>query len=206
MNTEVKEILIEADSLNNQGKDEEAKELYTKALDIYPDHPDANHNLSIVLIRQNKLQEARPYIEKFLSTEFPMAEYYNTAGRYYLMIDEIDLALNQLEKSININDNDPKPFYFTAIAYRQRKEFEKSLPFFKKVYELQPNVPEIMNSYGVALASVEKYNESIDIYNKALKIQPDSFDLNANLALSLQKTNNFVKSEPLCTKIKIRDS
>ena len=100
MNTEVKEILIEADSLNNQGKDEEAKELYTKALDIYPDHPDANHNLSIVLIRQNKLQEARPYIEKFLSTEFPMAEYYNTAGRYYLMIDEIDLALNQLKTAV----------------------------------------------------------------------------------------------------------
>jgi len=195
MNTDIKKILTEANNLNNQGKNEEAKILYFKILEDYPDNPDANHNLAIILIRENKVQEARLHIERFLSTDFPMAEYYNTAGRYYLMINEVDMAISLLEKSIDMNSNDPKPFYLKAVAHKQKSEFEEALPLFKKVYELQPNVPEIMNSYGVALASVQKYEESIEIYRKAIKINPESFDLCTNLALSLQKTHMYVEAK-----------
>ena len=195
MDNDLKNILVEADRLNNQGKNKEAKELYLKILTQYPDHPDVNHNLSILLIREKKFQEAKFYIEKFLSSDFPMAEYYNTAGRYYLMINEIDLAINILEKSINLDENDVKPIYLKAIALRQKNEPGEALKFFKKSYEIQSNTPEIINSYGVALASVERYEESLKYYYEALKIDPNFFDSLLNLALSLQKTSKFVESK-----------
>ena len=62
------EILIEANELVNEGKPLLAEELYLKILDIRHNHPDANHNLSVILIEQNRLKEAEELSRRIKSS------------------------------------------------------------------------------------------------------------------------------------------
>ena len=87
------EILIEANELVNEGKPLLAEELYLKILDIRHNHPDANHNLSIILIDQNRLKEAKEYIEELVKTNYPLPQYYITSSKFYEIVGDFSEAI-----------------------------------------------------------------------------------------------------------------
>ena len=64
-------ILPDADTYNNlgaiyleMGKPSTAMKAYRQALDVAPDHPEANFNLGLLLYEQGQIGEARKYFER----------------------------------------------------------------------------------------------------------------------------------------------
>ena len=194
MEIDTHKLLKEANEAQNSGKNELAKNLYNKILGLMPEHPDAHHNLSIILIKENLMDEARKHIEAFLETEYLMEEYYNTAGHFYLIVKEYEKSIELLTESIRLNNNSIKPYYLKGTALRLLGKPDESLEYFKKSAELAPDVPEVLNSYGVALASVEKFEESIKYYKEAIKLDHNFADSYSNLATALQMTKNYTEA------------
>ena len=58
MATSINQILQQGIAAHKEGKLEEAERLYHTILKTHPKHPDANHNLGIILILLNKSLEA----------------------------------------------------------------------------------------------------------------------------------------------------
>lgn len=200
MEIDTHKLLKEANEAQNSGKNELAKNLYKKILDLVPEHPDAHHNLSIILIKENLVEEARKHIEAFLENEYLMEEYYNTAGRFYLITKEFEKAVELLTKAIKINNNSIKPYFLKGTALRSLGKFYESLEYFKKSTELAPELPEVHNSYGVALGSVGKFEESIKYYKEAIKLDRNFADAYANLATALHKSNNYTEAMEIFDK------
>ena len=79
----MKETLNKAIKAHNLNQIELAETLYKEILSINSLHPDANHNLSILYLDQNKIKDAKSYISKILDTKFPMKEYFITAAKIF---------------------------------------------------------------------------------------------------------------------------
>ncbi len=168
-----------------------AEKIYLEILDDNFDHPDANHNLSILLIEQNKISEAEKYIDNCTKSKFAITQYFLTASKFFSIKGDSKKALLMADKSIEISqDNERvKCFYQKATVLKSINDNDKSLHYFKKCLEIDPKNPIILNSYGVGLCQKEKFFESIPYFASALKYKPNFFDGNLNLGLAYQKTN-----------------
>ena len=77
-----------ANKLQQNKKFDEAEIIYKDILKDIPNHPDANHNLAILLITKKNIKEAKQYINELIKTDYPVAEYYFTASAYFKMTED----------------------------------------------------------------------------------------------------------------------
>lgn len=181
-----------------------AEKIYLEILDDNFDHPDANHNLSILLIEQNKINEAEKYIDNCTKSKFAITQYFLTASKFFSIKGDPKKALLMADKSIEISQDNEKVkcFYQKATVLKSINDNDKSLHYFKKCLEIDPKNPIVLNSYGVGLCQKEKFIESIPYFTSALEYKPDFFDSNINLGLAYQKTNKAVEALKFYEKAK----
>lgn len=185
-----------ANKLQENKKYNEAEVIYKRILKNIPNHPDANHNLAILLITKNNIKEAEPYINELIKTDYPIAQYYFTASKYFKLTKKYQRSLELIDKAINLSSEDTiiKSYYAKAQICKILDKQDESFSLFKKCYELDPNNPIILNSYGVGLCTRGMFFESIPIFKKVIELEPKFFDGFSNLGLALQKTNKIKES------------
>ena len=76
MEITVDDALKRAISAHSKGKLQEAERLYRAILKSYPKHPDANHNLGILKICENKNNEALPFLKAALEANPQMEQFW----------------------------------------------------------------------------------------------------------------------------------
>jgi len=191
--TENLDKLIKANEMQINKDFSSAEKIYLEILDNDSSNPDANHNLSVMLIEQNRLEDAKKHINQLLKSNYPLAQYYITAGKYFELINDLDKALNSFDKAISLSKKEEifKAYYIKGQLLNKMNNFEESFKLFEICSKLKPNNIIVLNSYGIALTRKEKFNESIDIFKKILKINSNFFDAQVNLGLSLQKIHKY---------------
>ena len=70
------EALQRGISAHRSGNIEEANRFYTAVLKVQPDHPDANHNMGVITVSLNKLDQALPFFKKALDVKPGVAQYW----------------------------------------------------------------------------------------------------------------------------------
>lgn len=79
--------------------------------------------------------------------------------------DKLDLAINFLNKAIEVR---PESFIFywaRGLAYRRMNDYDKAIPSFHQAAEIEPNKPTLYYHIGVSY-----YNVGIDLRESALTI------------------------------------
>jgi len=96
------------------------------------------------------------------------------------------LAIQMMTKAAEL---DPKNIWYTeelAVLYYDNQQFEKAVPFFKKLVDKQPTNLAWLYGYGDCLLRTGKVNESIQVLNKAEDV------MGKNPSLSLEKYNLYM--------------
>jgi Tfp pilus assembly protein PilF len=76
-------------------------------------------------------------------------------GRAYLQKGELDLAIQELEKALKINERQIGVHYDLGIAYLRKGDKEKAAAAFNKVIDLDPQSP-LAGEAKKQLAAIEK--------------------------------------------------
>ena len=152
------EKIKKANQLQLEKNFDAAEKLYLEIIEGDSESPDANHNLSILMMTQKRFKEAGLYISKFINTPYPVAEYFHTAASYHEKQNEIESAFKALDRAITISDE---------------KNILKSIELFD-VYEGE-KIPNDKKSYGIRFTFLDNRKTLTDNYvdkimNK-LKIQ-----------------------------------
>ena len=113
MTLSINEVLIQGVDAHKTGKYDEAEKLYRFVLSSNPTNPDANHNLGLISLIYNKIDEAINYFRKALKANPKIEQFW--LSYIGLLIDEnrfqtAKIALNKarnlgLSKNIIINFN-----------------------------------------------------------------------------------------------------
>jgi len=88
-------------------------------------------------------------------------------------ISEAIILYNNL---IISNPNNPEYIFGKALCYLESDPLE-SIKLFKKVIDINPNIPPAYSNIIVAANNAKKYNEAIKIFDELILKFPDNFEL-----------------------------
>ncbi|MDA8893281.1 tetratricopeptide repeat protein [Hyphomicrobiales bacterium] len=170
-----------------------AEKIYREILEDDPESPDANHNLSILLIQQNRLNEVSSLIDRFINNDFAIPQYFHTASRYYEVVKDYNKSLEMINKAISISTEEIglKFLYQKARILKQTGDIDSAIIFYERCLNIDPKNPIILNSYGVALSALGKFSKSISIFETVIKLKPELFDGHVNLGLAQQNADKL---------------
>ena len=215
MELKLDQALIKGVEAHKAGKLEEADRYYTAILKVQPKHPDANHNIGVLAVGINKIEQALPFFKTALDSNPIIAQYWisyidaliklnrkndantvlNQAKSRGLKGDgfeQIEKKLTQLEK--DKRDQNEKKIFEIAISLRERGEFDQAIDLLNKgtrKFPKDPNLLALLSHCYILNENLEK----ADIYlNRAKNISPKMASVGWNetrLLLKKQKSTFY---------------
>ena len=190
MELTVDEALKKGVEAHQAGQTQEAERLYSFVLNAQPNHPDANHNMGVLVVGVNKMQEALAYFKIALKANSSIGQYWLSFIDTLIKLGELDdakVALNQAknngasgeafdqieqrlfvprENGAKQQDSDPTSEELQAIInLYQQGQLQQALDNVKQLLSQFPNSLTLYNIQGAANAGLGKFSAAIDSYN-----------------------------------------
>jgi tetratricopeptide (TPR) repeat protein len=186
-----------ATSLNNlaelyrvQGKYAVAEHLYKRSLEIWekalgPDHPyvaTSLNNLVLLYEAQGNYAEAEPFYMRLLEigVDFKEAQFvrpidvdYTYRGISHLKKEQIDDAISDFDKAIELNAGFAAAYVYRGIAHYKQGQFDQAISDYDKAIEINPEYAEVYYNRGDAFGKQGQFDQAISDYNKAIEINPE---------------------------------
>jgi tetratricopeptide (TPR) repeat protein len=105
------------------------------------------------------------------------------------------VARKSLEKLLEKNPRSAMLLGRLGASYRT-DDPARSLDFYRRAAELQPNAPEYALGYGAALVQARRFAEAAHILKQVVKASPDNYAAHANLATALYELKRYPESIP----------
>ncbi|HEU4767050.1 MAG TPA: tetratricopeptide repeat protein [Pyrinomonadaceae bacterium] len=109
--------------------------------------------------------------------------------------DDTILARRALEKLIEKNPNNAMLFGRLGASYRT-EDPAKSLQYYRRASELQPEAAEYAIGYAAALVQARRFGDAAQILRQVVRLQPDNYAAHANLATALYEGKRYSEAIP----------
>ena len=210
------EALKKGVEAHQAGQTQEAERLYRFVLNAQPNHPDANHNMGVLVVGVNKMQEALAYFKIALETNSSIGQYWLSYVNTLIKLGEIDdakVALNQaknigakgeafdqieqqllepIENGAKAQDSDPTSKELqTIINLYNKGQLEQALSHATAMLERYPNSAVLYNIAGASNAGLMQLAPALDNYKQALQIKPDYAEVYRNMGDVLKNSNDL---------------
>ena len=159
-------------ALQGDGKLDEAKGHYERAIAIAPDYPPAYNNLATVLRAKRRLGEAEAAYQQALRLrpDYPEA-HYNLANllldedKPVEAVDHFRRALATIPASADVHNN-------LGIALVGQGKVEEGIAEFRAALQIDPGSAKSHRNLADALASARRFDEAIDQFRLAAQLNP----------------------------------
>lgn len=206
------------------GELNKAERLYSAILKVYPNHPNANHNLGILKMSLNNYEKAVHLFEIAFEANRETEQYwysyidalikvkrYDTARR---LIEEARMqgfaaetitsfefqlaARNPVKEAKHIeNEKDFSNKYANLVKYYQAKRFSEAEKLALSLTEEFPESAYSWKALGNILMKSGRNSDSLIANQKAVELAPYDAEVHYNLGISF-KTNGRVKEAETC--------
>ena len=210
------EALKKGVEAHQAGQTQEAERLYSFVLNAQPNHPDANHNMGVLVVGVNKMQEALAYFKIALKANSSIGQYWLSYIDTLIKLGELDdakVALNQAknigasgeafdqieqrlfepcENGAKPQDSDPTSEELqTVINFYTQGQLQQALSHATLMMERFPNSAVLYNIAGASNAGLMQLGPAIDNYKQALQIKPDYAEVYRNMGDVLKDSNDL---------------
>jgi tetratricopeptide (TPR) repeat protein len=104
-------------------------------------------------------------------------------------------AREALEKLLEKNPRSAMLLGRLGASYRT-DDPARSLEFYRKASQIQPDAPEYAIGYGAALVQARRFAEAAHILQQVVRLAPDSYVARANLATALYESKRYQEAIP----------
>jgi len=130
-------------SLSQQGKLDEAIEIFYRALKLQPDCPDIVNNLGIALSSQEKLEEAIAVYQKAIAIEPNHAQAINNMGFAISKQGKLKEAIECYQRALDLNPNYIDALNNLGIALIEQGNWQDALILCQQAVKIQPKDPTL---------------------------------------------------------------
>ena len=109
--------------------------------------------------------------------------------------DDTVLARKALEKLIEKNPNNAMLFGRLGASYRT-EDPGKSLQYYRRASEIQPDAPEYAIGYAAALVQARRFADAAQILQQVVRRNPENYAAHANLATALYEGKRYSDAIP----------
>ena len=105
------------------------------------------------------------------------------------------IARKALEKLLEKNPRSALLLSRLGASYRT-DDPARSLDYYRRAAEIQPDAPEYALGYAAALVQARRFAEAVGILRQVVKAKPDSYVARANLATALYEAKRYADAIP----------
>ncbi len=165
-----------------------ARETFQKILRIESCHEAALIKYAQLCVHERDFFKAAELLEKLRSTGLMSLENLGNLAMVYCYLQQWDRALEINESVLQQNKSNVFALYYTGYAYRGKGETEKSIPYFREVITLQPDLTDCYNELCAALQQLGRKDEMVELLDQ-MESSLKNFDKDkrANLLFTLGK-------------------
>lgn len=116
---------------------------------------------------------------------------HNNLGNAFIKKGEIDGAIAEFEKALQVNANYAKSHNNLGYSLLQKGRVDDAIEEYEKAVKIDPDFADAYGNIGVALAQKGQIDEAIVEYQKALSVNPSFVEVMSNLGLALAKKNRW---------------
>jgi tetratricopeptide (TPR) repeat protein len=209
----VEQSLQKAKLYKKKGKVTEAKILYEKILQSFPQNTRALEGLESLEKFNNKDSKKNPPQEiinqlvkllnsnqfshvykqiKSLLLEYPNSFFlWNILGISAVQNGILDEAIIAFNKSILLEPNYVETYNNLGNVLREKKMLEESIKAFKKAISLKPDYADAYSNMGVAFKDLGKLDNALEAYKKAISLRPNFASYHNNIGNTLKDLGNL---------------
>jgi tetratricopeptide (TPR) repeat protein len=165
------------------------------------------------LFQDGKYKEAAEVFNTIVENVPEYGEAYFNLALCYVRMNDMDKAIPQLEKSIELKPDLITAYGILGEAYLGKKEFENAITVFNKGIEFDPSNPNYYYSLGVAYCNLKKADEAIEILNKAKELDESfanvyyllgvAYNMKSDNAKTIESFEKFIELEPNAPQVKM---
>jgi len=113
------------------------------------------------------------------------ANFHDNFGAALLQKGQVDDAIAQFQKALEISPNFWEANNILGGALLQKGRVDEGIAYLQKALEINPDSTVTHNNLGIALLEKGQVDEGIAHFQKALEISPDNVDANSALGSAL---------------------
>lgn len=211
MELTIDQVLQKGIEAHKAGQVQEADRLYTAILQAQPKHPDANHNMGVLAIGVDKVQEALPFLKTALEANPNIVQFWLSYIDALIKLDRLpeakavfdqaksngvkgdgfDVLEHRLEgveaseATVSQNQDLPQDQLQPLISLYGQGQLQEALEQASQLLKQFPNSSALYNIQGAANAGLGQLDTAIGCYKKALAIKPDYAEAYSNMGVAL---------------------
>ena len=139
---------------------------------------------ALSLHQQGKLNEAEKLYLSILSNSPNDSGILQLLGTLYLQKNEIELSKEYLNKSFNIDQNNPSTLNNLGNLEKRLRNYGKANEYYQKNIDKNNYLGSWINKSNILL-QLGKYKEGLEFVKKAINKYPDNINLKNNYAIFL---------------------
>ena len=196
------------------GKVDEAAHFYRAILNVKPSHPDANHNIGILLTNQGKTEKALPFFKKALESNVNVTQFWfsyldclsslkqwENINKIARQVEDTVIDRNQVKtvraKCFDIIVQSHLTYFFNLLEKGDLINLRNQADELDKKY---PASLDLLNLLGVVHTKLGDANKALQYCTKSLILEPRDQTIYNNLGLLMGRLGNDPKALELFHK------
>lgn len=168
-----------------KGKYEEAREHYTKAIEINPRMVEAYYHLALLARRQGDHETAIKHFTAMLRINPRLSYIQREIADSYARMGDHEKAANEYRIAIRMNPRDAVAHNNLGLELIKLGKAEEAIKELRQAVRLKPDYAWAHQNLGAMLDSMGDTDAAISEYRKALKLNPTLAEAHNNLAVAL---------------------
>ncbi len=165
--------------------------MFENYLKIRDDNPKIYEYVTPVYLKLNRQEDALNVLNKLIELRPNSFIAYFELGKLYRDMGEYETAIDNFNKSLDINKN-IEAYFQLALTYERMNKLDKSEKIYKEIIILDPKHAEANFSLGLLYLRKKDYKNAENKISRAIEINPN----NLNYSMYLQKVQSLLHEKP----------
>jgi len=164
---------------------------FRKALELDPNHWEANFNLALAYLRMGRPQEALPRLQKvgevrpeFLPGRLALASVLAESG-------DLEAAAREFQGALDSHPTSTQALHGLAKIRMTQRRYSAAISYLERALEADPANPEYQLMLGVCHSENGETEKAIAVLGKLVEARPDDFGARFNLATVFAKAERY---------------
>ncbi len=166
------------------GHRQDAEQCYRKALALWRDYPEANHNLGLLLAARCEYDEAEECYLAALASRPDFASVHHSLGRVLLETGQLDRARYHGLRVQALQPEWGDGYDLVGQVARAQGRITEAVAMSRRAVQIEPNSEAAWVNLGTCLSSCGRHDEAETALRRALAISPSYFPAWNNLLLN----------------------
>ena len=184
-------ILQYAQDLCQEGRLNEAKNIYLDLIKTIPSNSQVLTNLGTIELHFGNYSVAEELLKKSIKINPNQPHAISNLGNRYLELSLFNDAIKLYNQAIKLNPNFIDAHFNKGKAYAELKKFENAADCFRRCIQISPLYVDGYINFGVALSELGKYEQALNHYEKAISLNPNYPEAYFNRGITLEHLNQF---------------